>query len=974
MKNNTNTIVFKSIVILPLLLILSGCGDRTPSNQSDSTAPVITLISPVGGEETRTGNFLITWNTDDPNPRTVEIKLSSISGSDNFPVTIAEAAADIGSFDWNTTGLPDGLNYRIQITPTDISDNLGNTVTSTADFAINNTPKVRGLALYTDENLNQTPDFGDKIIIPFDRNIKTNSTQSKSFILTAPGNTFGDGAVMSDGPAANEITITLGNNASFKTRQRFDNKFTPNKASGISISPDINTNAITGTGLLSIITAKDSPPVDIWPAYVDSGQTLGSSNSTAITIVDIEHNGSMDMIIANNGQANLVWTNDGSGTFIDSGQTLGTSNSQALATGDVDKNGTLDLVVANNGQANKLWTNDGSGNFTDAAQNMGNSNTLDIALADVDKDGDFDIITGNNGQANLIWLNDNTTPGTFTDSGQSLNSAGNTTAIAVGDVDNDGDLDIVTGNNGQANRVWLNDNGTPGTYNDSLQLLGSSNTTTITLHDVNDDGSLDIIEGNNGQANRIWRNNGSGVFTDSGQSLGNSATTTIDVYDIDSDGKLDIIEGIDGQANVVWVNNGSGVFTDSLQRLGSNNTQSLIISDIDKDGDGDIIEANNNTGANLVWLNSLFGTWGDVNFTKANTVVGDSFSTRSVALGDLNNDGYLDLISGNRANDNITGEPNQVFLNNGNGSGDFTFSQNLGPTPTDIAQTQQIKLFDIDRDGDLDFVSTNNIDLDTSIIWLNDGAGIFTQGQLLVNTISNRISAVNFADINLDGDIDILLGSGLDNLAFNNVANVFTDSTQTLDPLSTREIEVSDVNHDGFVDLINCDFGSGAASGGSVWLNTPINPGIFTDSLQALNGTFDNQCLSLDIADFNGNGSTDIIFGNRTTGVSGVDANRVMLNDGSGVFTQSQTLGNSDTSEVVTGDIDGDGDIDIVAANNDQGNIVWINNGSGIFSADGIPLGANDARSMTIGDIDNDGDLDLIEGIAGQGNNIWLNE
>ena len=971
-QNNSGSILLKSFVSFTAFLMLSACGDRTPSNRSDTTAPVITLTSPVGGEEARDGSFSITWNTDDPNPRTVEIKLSPISGTDNYHVLIADKAADTGTFDWDTTEVVDGIRYRVQITPTDISGNLGNTVTSLADFSVNNTPKVQGLALYTDENKNQTPDFGDKIIVPFDRDIIANSTQSKSFIMTAPGNNFGDGAVIANGPASNEITITLGNNASFKTRQAFNNTFTPNKASGISISPDINTNAITGTGQLSGITAKDSPPIDIWPGYIDSGQTLGTNNSTALIIVDIEHDGSMDLIVANNGQANRIWNNDGTGTFTDSGQTLGTGNSQALATGDVDKDGTLDLVVANNGQANKLWTNDGTGAFTDAAQDMGNNNTLDIALADVDKDGDLDVISANNGQANLIWLNDNATPGTFTNSGQALNSTGNTTAIAVGDVDKDGDLDIVSANNGQANRVWLNSNVTPGTYTDSLQLLGSENTTAIALHDVNLDGNLDIIEGNNGQSNRIWFNNGLGVFIDSGQTLGNSPTTSISLYDIDSDGKLDIVEGIDGQANVVWVNNGIGVFTDSLQRLGNNNTQSLVISDIDKDGDGDFVEANNTSAANTVWLNSLFGTWGEANFTQTNAVVGSALTTRSVALGDLNNDGYLDLIAGNRNNDNLTGESNQIFFNNR--FGDFTFSQNLGPSPTNLAETQQVRLSDIDRDGDLDFVSANNIDLNTSLIWKNNGAGIFTQDQILVNVITNRISSVNFADINLDGDIDILLGSGLDNMVFDNTANVFTDSTQTLDPLTTREIEISDVNHDGFVDVINCDFGSGVASAGSVWLNTPINPGVFTDSGQVINGTFNQQCLSLDVADFSGNGSTDIIFGNRSTGVTNADGNRVMLNDGSGNFTESQSLGNNDTSEVVTGDIDGDGDIDIVAANKDQGNVVWINNGSGIFSATGNSLGANDSRSMAIGDIDNDGDLDLIEGIAGQGNRIWLNE
>ncbi|NIS75166.1 MAG: VCBS repeat-containing protein, partial [Deltaproteobacteria bacterium] len=75
---------------------------------------------------------------------------------------------------------------------------------------------------------------------------------------------------------------------------------------------------------------------------------------------------------------------------------------------------------------------------------------------------------------------------------------------ALGDVEGDGDLDIIEGNSGQPNRVWLND-GT-GTFADSGQLLGSSDTTSVALGDLDGDGDLDIVEGNFGQPNRIWLN------------------------------------------------------------------------------------------------------------------------------------------------------------------------------------------------------------------------------------------------------------------------------------------------------------------------------------------------------------------------------------------------------------------------------------------------------------------------------------
>lgn len=950
------------LAVITSMAILAGCGDRTPSNRSDRTAPVITLTAPVGGEEARDGNFEISWTTDDPNPRTVEILLSPNSGTD-FPIVIAEAAADTGSFTWDSSTVPDGGSYRIQITPTDVPGNVGSSAVSPANFIVNNTPKVEGLARYTDENINGISDFGDLIIVPFDRDITANNTTANSFVLTSPGNRFGDGAAVSSGPGTNEVTITLGNNASFKTRQRFNPFFlinAPNNPSGIDISTDIGQGAIVAT--LSGVTADNSRPLDIVPGHVNAGQSLGNSNSMDVVLFDIDKNGSMDLVSANDGQGNTVWTNDGSGTFTDSGQSLGTNNSMAIAYGDVDKDGDPDIVVANNGQANKVWSNDANGTFSDAAQDMGANNTLAIALGDVDKDGDLDIITGNNGQANRIWSNSNATPGTFTDSGQTLGS-GNTTAIVLGDVDNDGDLDIVSGNNGQANRVWLNNDATPGIFNDSGQLLGSNDTTALALGDIDNDGDLDLVEGNNNQGNLVWLNDGSGVFSDSGRTLGNNQTSSIQLYDIDSDGKLDIIEGNSNQGNSVWINAGSGVFNDSLQSLGNNDTRALAVADIDKDGDVDIATANASATANQLWLGSLQGTWGTVEFVQSAAFGGNS-STKSITLGDIDNDGDLDLVTGSRT-DTPTGLPNQVLKNDGNGV--FTVSQALG-----TATTQEVRLRDFDQDGDLDLVAANIAE--TSLTWINTGNGNYVPGQDLITNPATLARSVGFADADLDGDIDIFFGNGTDNLIFANTNNVFTDSVQVpaLDGFNSRQIEVVDVNHDGYSDMISCN----ALGAASIYTNNPGVPGTYTDTTQALNntavGAASTTCFSVNIGDFNSDGSPDIVFGNGVVGNG--SPNEVWLNDGTGVYLLSQSLGLNQTTEVVSGDIDGDGDIDIVASNRGgQGNTTWINNGNGVFSLGDI-LGGNDSRSIVLGDVDNDGDLDIIEGVEAQGNRIWFNQ
>ncbi len=366
---------------------------------------------------------------------------------------------------------------------------------------------------------------------------------------------------------------------------------------------------VNGDGYIDVIgLAQFDNDVDWWDnltihrseVFVDSGQSLGSLNSTAVVLGDVDEDGDLDAFVSNS-TANELWLNDGTGTFSDSGQTLGSSSSYDVALGDVDKDGDLDVFVANySGQANKIWLNDATGTFSDSGQSLGSSDSSGVALGDVDEDGDLDaFVTNSNGQADKVWLNDGT--GTFSDSGQTLGSS-DSSDVALGDVDGDDDLDavVVNGNN-QANTVWLND-GT-GTFSDSGQTLGSSSSYDVALGDVDGDGDLDAFVTNySGQANTVWLNDGSGTFSDSGQSLGSSDSLAVKLKDIDLDGDLDaFVANYSSQGNKVWLNDGSGTFSDSGQSLGSSDSEDADLGDVDSDGDLDVFVANYQ--ANKVWLN-----------------------------------------------------------------------------------------------------------------------------------------------------------------------------------------------------------------------------------------------------------------------------------------------------------------------------------------------------------------------------------
>ena len=624
-----------------------------------------------------------------------------------------------------------------------------------------------------------------------------------------------------------------------------------------------------------------------------------------------------------------------------------TALNNVSALGDLDGDGDPDMVT-NDG----VWLNDGIGGYDDSGQNfLAALLPTSLALGDLDGDGDLDLVVGaSDFRNNTVWLNDGN--GIFSDTGQAIGFSEDTQALVLGDIDGDGDSDLLVGNLRQPNTVWLN-NGV-GVFTDSGQTLGNSSTTAIALGDMNGDGNLDLVDVDgtrgNGTSTMIWLNDGNGTFTDSGAALGDEAAFAATIGDIDGDGDLDIVHGIygfDGAPNTVWVNDGSAVFTDTGQALGSQRTQSVALGDADGDGDLDLVDAGVlSTAQNTLWVNDGNGV-----FTLGQEL--DSSGALAVAWSDVDGDLDLDLVM------SLGSEGSAVYINNANGV--FTNGgQRLGNS-----WTQSIALGDVNGDGILDMVAGNlNQPI---IIRLGDAAGNFDDRGVAMTFEAFATRAVALGDVDGDSDLDLYIGipGAPDALWINDGSASFTNSGQTLSPQNTRSVALGDVDGDGDLDVV---LGQ-AVQPNSVWLND--GGGVFTDSGQALGNAFTVAAV---LGDLDGDADLDLVVGDYD--LNNGAFNSVWFNDGNGSFADSgQPLSREATADLALGDVDGDGDLDLVEGNSGnagRANTVWLNDGNATFSDSGQALGNNSTRSIALGDVDNDGDLDMVEGNGGD-DIVWLN-
>jgi len=604
--------------------------------------------------------------------------------------------------------------------------------------------------------------------------------------------------------------------------------------------------------------------------------------------------------------------------------------------------------------------------------------TYAIALGDVDGDGDIDIVVGNDnyGQANKLYLNNGSEIPFFLVSGKDfiIDQDYNTQAIALGDMDKDGDLDVVTGNGHQVNKLYLN-NGTADPF-DSINGTNigtdTDNTQAIALGDVDGDGFLDLVAGDSGFS-KLYLNNrtvnpfenvaGKNINTDS------SNTFAIALGDLNGDGKLDVVIGNRYEVNKLYLNNDtSDPFNEVVgMNIGSeaDPTNAIALGDMNGDGYLDVV-AGNTSGTSKFYSNN--GTADPFNGVNGDDI-GSTNYTLSIALGDVDGDGDLDIFTGNRP------QLNMLYLNNGSST---PFSGISGiAIGTDANQTRAIGLADIDGDGDLDLIEGN--ENQRNRLYLNNGTYDPFNGVIStdVGLETEQTPDIALGDVDGDGDLDVVVGNRMqtNKLYLNNgTENPFNGITSLdigLDTDATYAIAIGDVDQDGDLDVVAGNY----PQINKLYLNNGTgNPFNGVNSLNISMDTDSTEALSL--GDLDRDGDIDVITGNA------YETNKLYMNNGTanpfnGVSGAVIGLDEDYTREIALGDMDSDGDLDVVAANHQQTNRLYLNNGTlnPFNGVNALEFGswASTTTGIGIGDVDGDGDLDVVTGNRNQLNKLYLN-